>query len=189
MGEMWHQELLSIEDARRCARFAQEAGCYAQCYYGDHFYYAGTEEWARSYAAASLLTGSEVKDLPAFIDRPTPKILIMAEPERVAELLPRAREQFADVAAVSCSKPYFLEMNPLRATKGNALAYLAQRWGLCPDEFMAFGDSLNDLSMLTWAGMGVAMGNAREDVKRQVGRVCGVNENDGVARYMEALLL
>lgn len=54
---------------------------------------------------------------------------------------------------------------------------------------MAFGDSLNDLSMLTWAGMGVAMGNAREDVKRQVGRVCGVNENDGVARYMEALLL
>lgn len=70
MGEMWHQELLSIEDARRCARFAQEAGCYAQCYYGDHFYYAGTEEWARSYAAASLLTGSEVKDLPAFIDRP-----------------------------------------------------------------------------------------------------------------------
>lgn len=189
MGEMWHQELLSIEDARRCARFAQEAGCYAQCYYGDHFYYAGTEEWARSYAAASLLTGSEVKDLPAFIDRPTPKILIMAEPERVAELLPRAREQFADVAAVSCSKPYFLEMNPLRATKGNALVYLAQRWGLCPDEFMAFGDSLNDLSMLTWAGMGVAMENAREDVKRQVGRVCGVNENDGVARYMEALLL
>ena len=107
----------------------------------------------------------------------------------MAELLPRAREQFADVAAVSCSKPYFLEMNPLRATKGNALAYLAQRWGLCPDEFMAFGDSLNDLSMLTWAGMGVAMENAREDVKHQVGRVCGVNENDGVARYMEALLL
>ena len=56
------------------------------------FLLCGTEEWARSYAAASLLTGSEVKDLPAFIDRPTPKILIMAEPERVAELLPRARD-------------------------------------------------------------------------------------------------
>lgn len=188
-GEVWHQELLSTEDARRCARFAQEAGCYAQCYYGDHFFYAGTEQWARSYASASLLTGSRVEDLPAFIDRPTPKILLMAEPERVAELLPKAQEQFADVAAVSCSKPYFLEMNPLRATKGNALAYLARRWGLCRDEFMAFGDSLNDLSMLTWAGLGVAMGNAREDVKRQVDRVCGTNENDGVARYIEALLL
>lgn len=188
-GELWHQEVLSVEDARRCARFAQEAGCYAQCYYGAHFYYAGTEDWARSYAEASLLTGKDVKDLPAFIDRPTPKILLMAEPERVAELLPRARELFADVAAVSCSKPYFLEMNPLRATKGNALAYLAQRWGLAREEFLAFGDSLNDLSMLTWAGTGVAMGNAREDVKRQVGRVCGANQEDGVAHAMEALLL
>lgn len=188
-GEMWRQEALSVEDARRCAQFAREAGCYAQCYYGEHFYYAGTREWADSYTSASLLTGRDVKDLPAFIDRPTPKILLMAEPERVAELLPKAREQFAGVAAVSCSKPYFLEMNPVRATKGNALAYLAQRWGMAREEFLAFGDSLNDLSMLTWAGTGVAMENAREDVKRQVGRVCGTNREDGVARYIEALLL
>ncbi len=188
-GDLWHQELLSAEDARRCAAFARDAGCYAQCYYGAHFYYAGPAEWARSYASASLLTGEDVKELPSFIDRPTPKVLLMAEPERVAELLPLARAQFADVAAVSCSKPYFLEMNPLRATKGNALAYLARRWGLCPEEFMTFGDSLNDLSMLTWAGTGVAMANAREDVKRQVGRVCGSNQEDGVARYIEALLL
>ena len=54
---------------------------------------------------------------------------------------------------------------------------------------MAFGDSLNDLSMLTWAGEGVAMANAREDVKAQVRHVCGTNQEDGVARYIESLLL
>ena len=57
------------------------------------------------------------------------------------------------------------------------------------EEFMAFGDSLNDLSMLTWAGEGVAMANAREDVKAQVRHACGTNQEDGVARYIESLLL
>ena len=188
-GEVWRQELLSVEEAQRCAAFGRDADCYTQCYYGENFYYCGTEKWARAYGATTMMTGHPVDDLVAFIDRPTPKVLMMAEDERVAELMPEAHRQVGDIASISCSKPYFLEMNPRAATKGNALAYLAQRWGLHPSEFMVFGDSLNDVSMLTWAGEGVAMGNAREDVKAQVRQVCGLNNEDGVARYIEALLL
>ena len=188
-GELWKTKAFTVEQAKRCAAFAQDAGCYVQCYYDDHFFYAGGKEWADAYASATLLTGQNVGDLVAYIDRPTAKVLVMAEPEKVAKLLPLARKEFEGVAAVSCSKPYFLEMNPVQATKGNALKYLAERWGLHRENFMAFGDSLNDLSMLTWAGEGVAMGNAREDVKSQVRHVCGSNQEDGVARYIESLLL
>ena len=187
-GALWRQELFQVEEARRCARFALAAGCYVQCYYGAHFYYHGPAKWVAAYAAATLMTGQEVDDLPAFITRPTPKVLMMAEPETVAALLPKAREAVGDIAAISCSKPYFLEMNPLRATKGNALAYLAERWGLQAADFAAFGDSLNDLSMLQWAGEGVAVANARPDVLAQVKRHCGANRDDGVAHYIQALL-
>lgn len=53
---------------------------------------------------------------------------------------------------------------------------------------MAFGDSLNDVSMLRAAGHGVCMGNGREDVKRMGFAVCGTNQEDGVARYIQRIL-
>ena len=56
-------------------------------------------------------------------------------------------------------------------------------------ELLAFGDSLNDVSMLEAAGTGVAMANAREDVKAMGFPLCGSNEEDGVARYIEQHIL
>ena len=57
------------------------------------------------------------------------------------------------------------------------------------DERLTFGDSLNDVSMLAAAGIGVAMGNAREDVKAMGFPVCLTNDEDGVARYIEEYIL
>ena len=183
------RELLPVPLARECARFAAERDCYAQCYYGDRFYYSQQGDYAASYAHTSLLAGEYVGDLARFIDRPTAKILMMAEPEKIARLLGEASAQLRGRASVTCSKPYFLEINPLLATKGNALAFAGRTFGFEPADAAAFGDSLNDLSMLTAAGCGVAMGNARDDVKSRVRAVCGTNEEDGVAHYIEEHLL
>ena len=57
------------------------------------------------------------------------------------------------------------------------------------DNLLAFGDSLNDLSMLTAAGRGVAMANAREDVKALIPARCLSNEQDGVADYIDKFVL
>ena len=59
---------------------------------------------------------------------------------------------------------------------------------ITPAQCMAFGDSLNDVSMLRAAGHGVCMGNGREDVKRMGFAVCGTNQEDGVARYIQQIL-
>ena len=56
-------------------------------------------------------------------------------------------------------------------------------------ELVAFGDSLNDVSMLEAAGTGIAMGNAREDVKAMGFPICGCNDEDGVARYIDEHIL
>lgn len=187
--ELLAQELLDVALAREVARFAEDHGCYAQTYAEDCFFYNQEGEWARAYAESSRLRGVHVGNLEAYIANPTPKILMMDDPRRIVELLAEARERFGGQVSLTCSKPYFLEVNPLRATKGNALGWCAEHYGFSMAHAVAFGDSLNDLSMLTAAGLGVAVANAREDVRAQVSAVCGSNEEDGVARYIEQHIL
>ena len=75
------------------------------------------------------------------------------------------------------------------ATKAKAVAELARLWGISPSEIVAFGDELNDLDMLAYAGTGVAMGNGLDEVKAVADYVCGTNDNDGVARWLEENVL
>ena len=183
------QELLDVDLAREVARFAEDHGCYAQTYAEDCFFYNQEGKWADAYAESSELRGVYVGHLEAYIAQATPKILMMDHPDRIAGLLEEARLAFDGRVSLTCSKPYFLEVNPLRATKGNAIAWCAARFGFAMERVMAFGDSLNDLSMLLAVGHGVAVRNAREDVKAQIPILCGSNQEDGVAQYIEEHVL
>lgn len=73
-------------------------------------------------------------------------------------------------------------------TKASALAGLAAELGIDREEVVAFGDMLNDLSMLEWAGHGVAMGNAHDLVKASAGEITASCEEDGVAVVLERVL-
>jgi len=187
--ELLAEEMLSAELAREIGQFAEDEHCYAQTYAGEHFYYNHDGYWAREYAAFASLTGFKVGNLAEYQKTSTPKVLIMDSPERIQELFIMAKERFGDRTAVACSKPTFLEINPIRATKGNALAWCAERFGFSLENTMAFGDSLNDLSMLTSVGHGVCMGNAWEQVKAYGFPQADINERDGVARYIEEHVL
>ncbi len=177
-------ECFSAAVGLEIARFGNEFGLYAQTYEGDCFFFNEQSQWAERYAASSLLRGVYVGDLTRFIREPRGKILMMASAERIAALLPLARERFAGRVSVTCSKPWFMEFNPVRATKGIALADAAARLGLRPESIMAFGDSLNDLSMLRAAGWSVAMANGRAELREACDAVCDTNQEDGVARYL-----
>jgi len=187
--ELLMQELLPVELAHEVARFASDRGVYCQTYSPSRFYYSVENDYAVSYAQSSSLEGEYVGDLTAFIQQPVTKLLMMDTPQRIAELYQEARTLFAGRASLTCSKPYFLECNPLRATKGNALKWCAGHFGFDMSELLAFGDSLNDVSMLEAAGTGIAMGNAREDVKAMGFPLCGSNAEDGVARYIDEHIL
>lgn len=82
----------------------------------------------------------------------------------------------------------FLEVSAAGVTKEWALAVIAEERGIEPAEVMAFGDSLNDRGMLAWAGHGVAMGNARDDVREAADEVTGTNAEEGIADVVERLL-
>jgi hydroxymethylpyrimidine pyrophosphatase-like HAD family hydrolase len=109
---------------------------------------------------------------------------MMAEPDQIAEMLSEARRRFAGRVSITCSKPWLLEFNPLRATKGIALEYAADYLGITVRDIIAFGDSLNDVPMFEAAGRSVAVANGWKDVLPLCDEICGTNNDDGVARYL-----
>lgn len=186
-GRVLHRETFSAELGREIARFGNEYGCYAQTYSDNRFYFNKVCDYSRRYSVASRLPGECVGDLEQYICEPRSKILMMAEEDKIADMMADARGRFEGRAAVTCSKPYFLEFNPPEATKGIALRKTAAMLGLTVKDFAAFGDSLNDMAMLEIAGLSVAVANARPEVRSACDAVCLSNQEDGVACYLEEL--
>lgn len=89
---------------------------------------------------------------------------------------------------VTTSGVSFVELTPAGADKGAAVGRLAARLGIDASEVLAFGDNQNDLTLLTWAGRGVAMGNALEMVKAVADETTSANTEHGVAAVIEDLL-
>lgn len=87
------------------------------------------------------------------------------------------------------SQDYLLEILPNGASKATGLKKLADRLGILPEEIMAMGDANNDLEMIEFAGLGIAMGNANEQVKAIAQDITDTNENNGVAKAIEQHIL
>lgn len=183
------QHHLPADLAREIAVWAAEKDIYAHVYDENYFYHSKDGMIAQAYHRATAMEGRLVPDLPAFITQPTPKLLMVDDAAHIPQLLQEAQTRWGHVAAITCSKPYFLEFNPKNATKGLALEWCAQQLGFSMANTLAFGDSLNDLSMLEAVGHGVAMGNARQDVKLRIPVTCLSNQEDGVAHYIEQYVL
>lgn len=125
-----------------------------------------------------------VPELKAFVTergRDIQKIqFFIPTPELRQELLETLPKMYPDLA-VSSSVSENIEVNAAGATKGKALLGLAERLGIPREGTMAFGDGLNDLSMLEAAGVGVAMENACAEAKAAADYITLSNNDHGVA--------
>lgn len=106
------------------------------------------------------------------------------------ELLVLGQQQlpatFSTAFNIASSRDNLLEFSPKTVTKATALDVLLQRFGWQRANLMAFGDQLNDLSMLQAAGVGVAMQNGVPAIKAAADQITSVdNEHDGVARFLQ----
>ena len=87
------------------------------------------------------------------------------------------------------SSPYFLEFFDGDASKGNALKFLGEYYNIDASEMIAIGDGMNDVPMIEYAGLGVAMGNAPEELKELSDFITLTNDEDGVAHVIEQFVL
>lgn len=130
----------------------------------------------------------EVDDLLEVCSRPQDKLLCASEPEYLQQHWRAMYEPFFDSLSGMFTADFYFEFMAPGITKGNALAGALPKVGIDASEVIAFGDAQNDISMLEWAGMGVAMGNATEAAKAAADMVTGSNNEDGIASALEKIL-
>lgn len=117
------------------------------------------------------------------------KIVIMSEMDEI-ERLNKLRNEISkkiDASIVSSAENNF-EIMSKGISKGNAVKILGDIYGISPEETICIGDNENDISMIEYAGCGVAMGNAADALKSAADYITDTNDNDGVAKAIEKLV-
>ncbi len=117
------------------------------------------------------------------------KILLAGEPMELDQYQAVLRKRYDGLLDIYKSAPYFLEIMPLGISKGSMLPLLLEHLGVDREELIAFGDNYNDMTMIGYAGMGVAMGNGEDEVKKIANYVCESNDEDGIAKTLEKYVL
>jgi Cof subfamily protein (haloacid dehalogenase superfamily) len=127
-------------------------------------------------------------DALELITGPVTKLLARHPTMAFAEVARRARAAVGDDAVVTWAGLRLVEISAAGVTKASALERLCRRLGIAPSEVVAVGDMPNDLAMLDWAGTGVAVANAAQEVLDAADEVTAANTEDGVALVLERIL-
>ncbi|WP_086312753.1 hypothetical protein A5821_000316 [Enterococcus sp. 7F3_DIV0205] len=130
----------------------------------------------------------EKKDLAEFVDFPLHKILIAAQPEYLQENWQKILAPFEQSVSGVFSAPMYFEFTDKGIDKANALAQTLQPLGIDKEHIVSFGDGHNDLSLIQYAGMGIAMGNAVDELKSAADKITLSNNEDGIAKALAELL-
>lgn len=120
---------------------------------------------------------------------PINKCLIVGEPKALSPFESMLQEQLDGRMNVFRSAAFFLECVPLGVDKATCLKYLIDKIGIKREEVMAIGDGYNDVSMIDFAGLGVAMANAKSQVLQSADYITRSNEEDGVAHAIKKFIL
>ncbi len=189
-GEVLARSYIEPADIRAVSQFCHERQLYLQCYdYDDVLIIEEMCDGARIDPDLETVGCREVGDLRTFAGlHPTPKMLIVEQPEKVTARLMELEAAFPRLSFCQ-SQPWLIEVMPKNAGKGKALEILAGLMGVRREETMALGDNTNDLPMIRWAGVGVVVGNGVEAVKQEADYVCTAQRSLGVEEALKKFVL
>lgn len=188
-GAVLYYRPVPLQAARNVLQKGYELGIHINIYLNDTLFVDSITEEGIGYAKLARVELHPVGNLLDFLNDDPVKIIFIAEEKLLDKLQPLMEENYGRELYITRSKPHYLEFMHFEANKGRALAALAEKLGVARDEVIAFGDSFNDLPMIKYAGLGVAMGNARQEVKAQADYVTAANDDEGVARALEKFVL
>ncbi len=167
-------------------RFAHVSGVDILTYRGDVILAENAEN--KYLEIESRINGMSVEihpDITSAVCFNVPKCLLLGDGDRMSDLEPNLKVKLFGRADVFRSEPFFLEVMPYKTDKAAAIANLCGVLGIEREETMAFGDGFNDVSMISHAGMGVAMENACDAAKKAADFITLSNEEDGIAHALE----
>ncbi len=155
---------------------------------GDQAYVNMMTPWAAGYNERNQGRIRVMDDLAAVADMSPSRLFAVGDPSDIAELESRLQETFDSRLHITRSLPTFCEILHPEGGKHNALQWLCDRLGIARSQTVAFGNGYNDVDMLRWAGLGVAVGDALPEVLDVADIVAAPLDEDGAAQVLEQML-
>ncbi|HHV58688.1 MAG TPA: HAD family phosphatase [Clostridiaceae bacterium] len=186
--EILYEKKLSFNDVKTIVELGQKFGTSIMVWDEDRLFANPLNEKAEKYSTISGVEPEAFENAEIFKNGAT-KILWYDEVELINKYKDIVGSFISGDVNYHTSRPYFLEFVDKRASKAIAMEKLGEHFGISREEMIAVGDGYNDLSMIKYAGLGVAMGNAPDDIKESADFVTLSNDEDGVAHVISKFIL
>ncbi|HEY5524911.1 MAG TPA: Cof-type HAD-IIB family hydrolase, partial [Clostridium sp.] len=190
-GKMLSKEFINVLDFEEIYKLVVKYNIHISLYKDDEWYIEEMDCWAKQESEITNII-PEITDFNELIglwkkEGTGPnKILCMASPDKIILLKENIKASDLNIYP---SKPTYLEIMPTNASKTSAINCLQKKFDIKKAEIIAMGDNYNDIDMLEYAGLGIAMGNAPEDVKKHANDVTLTNDEDGVAEALKKYVI
>ena len=176
---------------REIIDFSKEYGVDILTYQGDEILLTNKENpYAKIEARITGMTLRQEDDLEKAIQEDVPKFILLGNGDDayLADVEQKMKDKFQENLSISRSEAFFLEVMAKGIDKAKSLERLLEIKNATKEEMIVCGDGYNDLSMISFAGLGVAMGNAVDGVKNVADYVTLSNDEDGVAKVVEEFI-
>ncbi len=189
-GEIVYQKLLPLTIIPGLYAFAKNNGCGLVTYFGDNVLSAfQPDEYVELESRINGMPIKVVEKFVEFVDFDINKCLLTAPIDKAPELEKQLQQKYGDIVSVYRSEPFFIEIMPKNVDKATSLDKMLESVGATRKDVICCGDGFNDISMIKYAGMGVAMGNAQPAVKEVADYITGTNDEDGLVQVIEEFIL
>lgn len=188
-GDVIHQVNLPLGVLPGLYQYAGQRHMGLVTYLGDTVISAfEPDEYIRLEAGINGLPIRVVEHFVPFVDFDIQKCLMTAPAEQAAIYEKELQEQYGDVMSIYRSEPFFLEIMPRGVNKASAVEKLLPILGVDREDVICCGDGYNDISMIRYAGMGVAMANAQSAVKEAADYITASNDEDGIVQVIREFM-
>lgn len=197
-NEIIFQRYLSEDHIKKVVETGIRYGLYPHVFTADTiytkklvFFSANYNRWNQTLPEDERVKIEIVDNFDSAIRENKGRILKVVVADDDIERVMSAKEEIKntmDVSIFSSSSNNFEVMAP-EISKGYAVKILSKYYGISREEIICIGDNENDTSMIEYAGLGIAMGNATEELKQIASYITDTNENDGVAKAVEKFVL
>jgi cof-like hydrolase len=189
-GEVVYQAVLDNDVVRDIYDYCLKAGCGMVTYDGDRVI-TGTDidGYMTFEASINHMEIMRIDNFRKYIDFPLNKCLLTADPDKAEKIEQELAEKFGDQLNIFRSEPYFVEIMPPNVHKATSLEKLLEVLDMDRKDLVACGDGYNDLTMIEYAGVGVAMANAQDIVKEHADYITLSNDEDGLVPVVDKFIL
>lgn len=189
-GEVVYQAVLDNDVVRDIYDYCLKAGCGMVTYDGDRVI-TGTDidGYMTFEASINHMEIMRIDNFREYIDFPLNKCLLTADPDKAEKIEQELAEKFGDQLNIFRSEPYFVEIMPPNVHKATSLEKLLEVLDMDRKDLVACGDGYNDLTMIEYAGVGVAMANAQDIVMEHADYITLSNDEDGLVPVVDKFIL